>query len=34
MRTETGTVEAIDAQSRTVTIKKSDGTFVTTVAGP
>ena len=34
MRTETGTVEAIEASSRTVTLKKPDGTFVTTVAGP
>lgn len=34
MKTETGTVEAIEAQTRTVTIKKADGTFVTTVAGP
>ena len=34
MRTETGTIEAIDAQSRAVTLKKADGTFVTTIAGP
>jgi hypothetical protein len=34
MRTETGTIEAIEASSRTVTLKKPDGTFVTTVAGP
>ncbi|HEY6509172.1 MAG TPA: hypothetical protein VIY56_14220 [Vicinamibacterales bacterium] len=34
MRTETGVIEAIDAPSRTVTLKKPDGTFVTTVAGP
>ena len=34
MRVETGTVEVIDAASRTVTLKKPDGTFVTTVAGP
>ena len=34
MRTETGTVEAIEAATRTVTLKKPDGTFVTTVAGP
>jgi hypothetical protein len=33
MRTETGTVEAVEAQSRTVTLKKPDGTFVTIVAG-
>ena len=34
MRVETGTVEAIDAATRKVTIRKSDGTVVTTVAGP
>jgi Cu/Ag efflux protein CusF len=34
MRVETGVVEAVDAATRTVTIKKSDGTVVTTVAGP
>ena len=34
MRVETGTVEAIDAATRSVTLKKTDGTFVTTVAGP
>jgi hypothetical protein len=34
VRTETGTIEAIDASSRTLTLKKADGTFVTTVAGP
>ena len=34
MRTETGTIEAIDASTRAVTLKKADGTFVTTVAGP
>ena len=34
MRTETGVIEAVEAQSRTVTIKKADGTYVTTVAGP
>jgi hypothetical protein len=34
VRTETGTVEAIEAATRTVTIKKADGTYVTTVAGP
>ena len=34
MRTETGTVEAIEAATRTVTLKKADGTFVSTVAGP
>ena len=34
IKTETGTVEAIEAQSRTITVKKPDGTFVTIVAGP
>ena len=34
MRTETGTIEAIEASTRTVTLKKADGTYVTTVAGP
>ena len=34
MRTETGIVEAIEAASRTVTLKKPDGTFVSVVAGP
>ena len=34
MRVETGVIEAIDATTRTVTIKKADGTVVTTVAGP
>jgi hypothetical protein len=34
MRTETGTVEALDAATRSITLKKPDGTFVTTVAGP
>ena len=34
MRTETATVEAIEAGSRTITLKKPDGTFVQTVAGP
>jgi hypothetical protein len=34
MRTETGVIEAVEAQTRTVTIKKADGTYVTTVAGP
>jgi hypothetical protein len=34
MRVETATVETIDAATRTVTLKKSDGTYVTTVAGP
>ena len=34
MRTETATVEAIEVASRTVTLKKADGSYVTTVAGP
>jgi hypothetical protein len=34
MRTETGIIEAIEAGSRTITLKKPDGSFVTTVAGP
>jgi hypothetical protein len=34
MRTETATVEAIEAGSRTLTLKKPDGTFVSVVAGP
>ena len=34
IKVETGVVEAIEAQSRSVTIRKSDGTVVTTVAGP
>ena len=34
MRTETGVIEAIEVQTRTITLKKPDGTFVSTVAGP
>jgi Cu/Ag efflux protein CusF len=34
MRTETGVIEAIEASSRTVSLRKPDGTYVTTVAGP
>jgi hypothetical protein len=34
MRTETATDEAIEASSRTLTLKKPDGTYVTAVAGP
>ena len=34
MRVETGVVEALDPATRSVTVKKSDGTVVTTVAGP
>jgi Cu/Ag efflux protein CusF len=33
-RTETATIEAIEAASRTVTLRKPDGTLVSTVAGP
>ena len=33
-RVETATVEAIEAASRTLTLKKPDGTYVVTVAGP
>ena len=34
MKTATAVVEAIEAASRSVTLKKPDGTFVTIVAGP
>jgi hypothetical protein len=34
MKTETATIEAIEASTRTLTLKKPDGTFVQTVAGP
>ena len=34
MRTETATVEAIEASTRTLTLKKADGSYLTTVAGP
>jgi len=34
MRTETATVESIDATTRVVTLKKADGTSVAVVAGP
>ena len=34
MRTETATVEAIEASTRSITLKKPDGLFVTIVAGP
>ena len=34
MKTETATIEAIEASTRTVTLKKPDGTYVTIVAGP
>jgi hypothetical protein len=33
-KTVTATVEAIEASSRTVTLKKPDGTYVSVVAGP
>jgi len=34
MMTETGTIEALEAQTRTVDIRKADGTIVPVVAGP
>ena len=34
MKTETAVVEAIDAPTRTVTLKKPDGTYATITAGP
>ena len=34
MRTDTATVEAIEASTRTLTLKKADGSYLTTVAGP
>ena len=34
IRTETATVEAIDASARTVTLEKPDGTFMMVTAGP
>jgi Cu/Ag efflux protein CusF len=33
-RVESATIEAIEAASRTLTLKKPDGTYVVTVAGP
>ena len=33
-KTATATVESIETSTRTVTLKKADGTYVTTVAGP
>ena len=33
MRVETGVVEAVDPATRSVTVKKADGTVVTTIAG-
>jgi Cu/Ag efflux protein CusF len=34
MRTDTAIVEAIEASSRTLTLKKADGSYLTTVAAP
>ena len=34
MRTESATVEAIETSTRTVTLKKADGTYATITAGP
>jgi len=34
VKTETGSIAALEAQTRSVTIQKSDGTYVTVVAGP
>ena len=34
MKTATGTIEAVEAATRTISIKKSDGTYTTIVAGP
>jgi hypothetical protein len=34
MRTDSATVEAIDATTRAVSLKKADGSYLTTVAGP
>ena len=34
MRTDTAIVEAIEASTRTLTLKKADGSYLTTVAGP
>ena len=34
IKTQSGVVEAVEGQSRSVTIRKPDGTVVTTVAGP
>jgi hypothetical protein len=34
VKVETASVEAIEASTRTVTLKKSDGTYVSVVAGP
>ena len=34
MKTETATVEAIDASTRTFTLKRADGSYLNTVAAP
>ena len=34
VKTATGTIEAVEAATRTMSIKKSDGTYTTIVAGP
>jgi hypothetical protein len=34
MRTDTAIIDAIEASSRTVTLEKPNGTYVTIVAGP
>jgi hypothetical protein len=34
VKVQTATIEAIEASTRSVTLKKTDGTYVTTVAGP
>ena len=34
LRTETAVVEAVEASTRTLTLKKADGSYLTTVAGP
>ena len=34
VKTATGTIEAVEAATRTISIKKSDGTYTTIVAGP
>ena len=33
-KTATATVESVETSTRTITLKKADGTYVTTVAGP
>lgn len=34
VRVETATVEAIESSTRTITLRKADGTLVSTIAGP